>query len=80
MGVSSWLFNTLVALGSFAVWVILVSLVIRGWRNRGRRQAASVGDMPTVPADLGEPLRGPHTGLYLGSTMAPSWKAPQLIA
>lgn len=74
MGVSSWLFNTLVALGSFAVWVILVSLVIRGWRNRGQRQAASVGDMPTVPADLGEPLRGPHTGLYLGSTMAPSWQ------
>lgn len=71
---SSWVFNLFIALGSFAVWLILVTLVVRGWRNRGRRQSETIGELPVAPADLGERLRGPHTGLYLGSTMAPSWQ------
>ena len=71
---NGWVYNLLVALGSFAVWLILVSLVVRGWRNRGRRQTEAVGELPALPADLGPVLRGPHTGLYLGSTMAPSWQ------
>lgn len=62
---------TIIALG---VWLVLVSLVLRGWRNRGRRQEEAIGEFPAVPADLGERIRGPHTGLYLGSTMAPSWQ------
>nr|WP_226995866.1 transporter [Gordonia phthalatica] len=64
----------IIALGAFIVWLILVTAVVRGWRNRGRRQEAVVGAMPTAPSDLGEALRGPHTGLYLGSTLAPSWQ------
>nr|WP_237421707.1 transporter [Gordonia sp. SID5947] len=56
------------------VWLGLVALVLRGWRNRGRRQTDLIGPLPTVPADLGVPTRGPDTGLYVGSTIAPSWQ------
>ena len=52
-------------------WAGLVALILRGWRNRGRRQADLIGEMPTPPADLGEAQLGPHTGLYVGSTLAP---------
>jgi len=55
-------------------WAGLVALILRGWRNRGRRQADLIGEMPTPPADLGEAQLGPHTGLYVGSTLAPSWQ------
>ncbi|MCF3937457.1 MULTISPECIES: PH-like domain-containing protein [Gordonia] len=56
------------------VWLGLVALALRGWRNRGRRQAEAIGTPPPVPADLPAPLRGPDTGLYVGSTLAPSWQ------
>ncbi|MGW5522341.1 PH-like domain-containing protein [Gordonia sp. NPDC003950] len=56
------------------VWLALVALVVRGWRNRGRRQAEIIGEIPTAPAELGDTLRGPDTGLYLGATLAPSWQ------
>ena len=55
-------------------WLGLVLLVLRGWRNRGRRQAEVVGDLPTVPSDVGPEILGPDTGLYVGSTLAPSWQ------
>lgn len=71
---SSWAFNLVIALGAFLVWLILVTAVVRGWRHRGRRQEELVGTLPTAPAELGAPLRGPHTGLYVGSTLAPSWQ------
>lgn len=72
---SNWLFYLLIALGALAIWGLLVSLVLRGWRNRGRRQTEEVGEFPETPGDLGEPVRGPHTGLYVGSTLAPSWQS-----
>ncbi|MEE3850449.1 transporter [Gordonia sp. LSe1-13] len=56
------------------VWLGLVALVLRGWRNRGRRQAETIGTPPPPPDDLPTPTRGPDTGLYVGSTMAPSWQ------
>ncbi|MBM7367828.1 PH-like domain-containing protein [Gordonia hydrophobica] len=71
---SGWAYNLIIAVGAFAVWLLLVTLVVRGWRNRGRRQADVIGTLPQAPAELGEALRGPHTGLYVGSTMAPSWQ------
>lgn len=71
---SGWLYYLLIALGAIAIWMLLVSLALHGWRNRGRRQADLVGDFPQTPADLGEPVRGPHSGLYVGSTLAPSWQ------
>lgn len=56
------------------VWAGLIALALRGWRNRGRRQAETIGEFPSVPAQLGEPALGPDTGLYVGSTIAPSWQ------
>lgn len=56
------------------VWLGLVSLVLRGWRNRGRRQADMIGEMPVAPDDLGDAILGPDSGLYVGSTIAPSWQ------
>lgn len=56
------------------VWLGLIGLLLRGWRNRGRRQADTIGEMPIAPDDLGATLLGPHTGLYVGSTLAPSWQ------
>ncbi|MDX5311897.1 MAG: transporter, partial [Rhodococcus sp. (in: high G+C Gram-positive bacteria)] len=61
-------------LGFVALWVVLVLLMWKGWRGRGRRQADAVGALPPVPAELGEQLVAPSTGLYVGSTLAPSWQ------
>ncbi|MGB3302241.1 transporter [Gordonia sp. (in: high G+C Gram-positive bacteria)] len=71
---NNFLYYVMITIIALGVWLILVALVLRGWRNRGRRQEAEVGHFPTVPDDLGERLRGPHTGLYVGSTLAPSWQ------
>ncbi|MDY6810023.1 MAG: transporter [Actinomycetota bacterium] len=56
------------------VWLGLVALALRGWRNRGRRQADAIGTPPAVPEGLTPATRGPDTGLYVGSTIAPSWQ------
>ena len=55
------------------LWLGLVALALRGWRRRGRAQAQLLGDFPAVPGELGEPLLGPTTGVYVGSTLAPRW-------
>ncbi|UTT50396.1 PH-like domain-containing protein [Rhodococcus gordoniae] len=60
--------------GFLALWVVLVLLMWKGWKGRARRQRDAVGELPTVPAELGERLVEPSTGLYVGSTLAPSWQ------
>ncbi|MBE7196108.1 MULTISPECIES: hypothetical protein [Gordonia] len=57
-----------------AAWLALVALLLRGWRNRGRRQAEAIGEIPAFPDDPGIALLGPDSGLYLGATLAPSWQ------
>lgn len=66
--------RTLWVVGLLALWALLVFLMYRGWRNRGKRQADRIGELPAVPAELGAQVVEPTTGLYLGSTMAPSWQ------
>ncbi|GAB3127554.1 hypothetical protein GCM10027289_05150 [Tsukamurella serpentis] len=56
------------------VLVVLFSLMALGWRRRGRRQAAAVGEIPTTPQALGELEFGPVSGVYIGSTVAPHWQ------
>jgi hypothetical protein len=51
----------------------VISLMIRGWRHRGERQAALIGTLPPVPEVVGEPTVGPTRGMYLGCTLTPSW-------
>ncbi|NMO00431.1 transporter [Gordonia sp. TBRC 11910] len=67
-------YNIIIVIGVLALWLLLISLVIKGWRNRGRRQLDLVGDFPVAPEELGEVLIGPDSGLYVGSTLAPSWQ------
>lgn len=65
--------DLILILAAVALWAALVALALRGWRRRGERQAVELGAFPEVPADLGEPLTGPDTGVYVGSTLAPTW-------
>ncbi|CAM3125719.1 Uncharacterised protein (plasmid) [Tsukamurella tyrosinosolvens] len=52
----------------------LFSLMALGWRRRGQRQAASVGEIPSTPEQLSELVFGPVSGVYVGSTVAPHWQ------
>ncbi|NKY32682.1 transporter [Nocardia speluncae] len=56
------------------LWILAVYLMYRGWRNRAARQQDRIGELPPVPAETGAQVLEPTTGLYLGSTMAPSWQ------
>ncbi|GGC59200.1 transporter [Hoyosella rhizosphaerae] len=56
-----------------AVWALLVWMMIRAWRRRGELQEGIVGPLAPIPSDLGDPVLGPSEGLYVGSTLAPSW-------
>ena len=60
--------------GLLLFWVLLIGLMYLGWRNRASRQAARIGELPVLPAEFGELLLEPTTGLYVGSTIAPSWQ------
>lgn len=66
--------RVLLTLAFVLLWVILVLLMWKGWRGRARRQADVIGELPAVPGDLGDELIAPTTGLYVGSTLAPSWQ------
>lgn len=66
--------RVLLTLGFLAAWVVLVLLMWKGWRGRVRRQQDVIGALPAVPPELGERVVEPATGLYVGSTIAPSWQ------
>jgi len=57
-----------------AVFCLCLWLMYRAWQKKARKQAAAVGELPPVPADLGAQLLEPTTGLYTGTTVAPSWQ------
>lgn len=52
---------------------LLIRLMVRGWRHRGRLQEALIGRLPAVPDTVGPPAVEPTLGLYLGCTLAPKW-------
>lgn len=66
--------RTLWVIGLIAVWALLIGLLYVGWRRRAGRQAERIGDLPTVPTTPGEQVLASTTGLYVGSTIAPSWQ------
>jgi hypothetical protein len=73
--------NTGTLVGSLimaAVLAVLIALLIqammRGWRRRAERQAAIIGELPALPDVLGTATVAPTRGLYVGSTLAPSWE------
>jgi len=73
--------NTQTLIASLAMAAVLAVLsflmiraMIRGWLRRGERQAALIGELPDVPDDPGPVMIEPTKGLYVGSTIAPSWQ------
>ncbi|MGV9612546.1 PH-like domain-containing protein [Nocardia xishanensis] len=66
--------RTLWVVGCLALFALGLWLMYLGWRNRAARQQARIGELPPVPAELGAQVLEPTTGMYLGSTIAPSWQ------
>jgi len=60
-----------------AVLAVLIALAIRqmmrGWLHRAQRQAQLIGTLPQLPDTVGPALIPATKGLYVGSTLAPSW-------
>jgi hypothetical protein len=52
----------------------VIHLMLRGWRHRAERQAALIGQLPGLPDTVGSAIIPPTRGLYVGSTVAPSWQ------
>ena len=55
------------------VIALVIQLMMRGWRERARRQADMIGTLPPVPETVGSPIVAPTRGVYVGCTLAPSW-------
>ena len=66
--------RTLWVIGLLVFWALMIGLMYVGWRRRAGRQKDRIGELPTVPEELGAQLVEPSTGLYVGSTIAPSWQ------
>ena len=61
-----------------AVVALLIAFFIRqmmrGWLHRAQRQATLIGALPPLPDTVGPAIVGATKGLYVGSTLAPSWQ------
>ncbi|PEG38263.1 transporter [Mycolicibacterium agri] len=57
-----------------AVIGLAVRAMIRGWRHRAERQAELIGTLPPLPDTVGPVTVPAMKGLYVGSTIAPSWQ------
>jgi hypothetical protein len=68
--VGSLVFAAVVAV----VIALLIHLMLRGWRHRAERQVALVGALPPLPDTVGPAIISATKGLYVGSTLAPSWQ------
>lgn len=73
--------NTGTLVGSLIVAAILavalglaVQAILRGWRHRAQRQAELIGKLPPMPDTVGPVIVPAMKGLYVGSTLAPSWQ------
>jgi hypothetical protein len=64
----------LIVIGFIVFWIAMIALIFKGWRGRQKRQAETIGSFPEIPTDLGGTVLEPSTGLYVGSTIAPSWQ------
>jgi len=52
----------------------LIRAMMRGWLRRARRQAKLIGKLPALPDTVGPAIIPATPGLYVGSTLAPSWQ------
>ena len=70
---------TLIALLIIAALLALlvaffVRQMVRGWVHRAQRQVEMIGALPPLPDTVGPTLVAATKGLYVGSTIAPSWQ------
>jgi hypothetical protein len=70
---------TLIALLIIAALLALliaffIRQMLRGWLHRAQRQAEMIGSLPPLPDTVGPAIIGATKGLYVGSTIAPSWQ------
>lgn len=73
--------NTGTLVGSLIVAAVLavalglaVQAILRGWRRRAQRQVELIGKLPPIPDTVGPVIAPAMKGLYVGSTLAPSWQ------
>ena len=73
--------NTSTLVASLIMAVLLVLLIafiirqmMRGWLHRAQRQAELIGALPPLPDTVGPAIIPATKGLYVGSTLAPSWQ------
>ena len=61
-----------------AVLALLIAFFIRqmmrGWLRRAQRQVEMIGALPPLPETVGPAIVPATRGLYVGSTIAPSWQ------
>jgi hypothetical protein len=61
-----------------AVFALLIAFFIRqmmrGWLRRAQRQVELIGTLPPLPETVGSAIIPATRGLYVGSTIAPSWQ------
>jgi hypothetical protein len=52
---------------------LLIRRMMRGWLHRAQRQLELIGRLPALPDSVGPAIIPATKGLYVGSTLAPSW-------
>ena len=68
------LVTSLIMAAVFALLIgFLIRQMMRGWLRRAQRQAQLIGTLPPLPDSVGPALVPATKGLYVGSTLAPSW-------
>jgi hypothetical protein len=71
---SATLVTSLIIAGVLALLIgFIIQLMMRGWRERARRQAGLIGVLPSMPETVGSPVVDPTHGVYVGCTIVPSW-------
>ena len=70
---------TLIALLVIAALLALlvaffIRQMMRGWVHRAQRQVEMIGALPPLPDTVGPTVVAATKGLYVGSTIAPSWQ------
>jgi hypothetical protein len=73
--------NTPTLIASLIMAALLALLIaffirqmLRGWLHRAQRQVEMIGALPPLPDTVGPPIIPATKGLYVGSTIAPSWQ------
>lgn len=67
----------IISLVMAAVLVLLIAFfirqMVRGWVRRAQRQAELIGKLPSLPDTVSAATVSATPGLYVGSTLVPSW-------